>query len=170
MRIEFFRKGMPKHTGEIRETYDLLTFRSNISYMPRNETQTPHKHVLVMEAIHVLAGQIEVQTLGHWNIVKEEQVALFDLNEVHNIRTKNQNKIVVYPRSNKDIGAVTVVYKWIPPYLKITRDEVTFVIENDWFDDKYYNELSDHKTSPVLRLDKPLQKKFWAIVKRNAVQ
>lgn len=167
---EFFRSGMPKQTGEIRETYDLLTFRSNISYMPRNETQTPHKHILVMEAIHVLAGQIEVRTLDNRKTVKEEQVALFDLNEVHNIRTKNQHTVLVYPRSTRATGAVTVVYKWIPPFLKIHRNEVTFIIENDWFDAKYKKNSSDPKTTPVLRLKKPLQKKFWDIVKRNAHQ
>ena len=74
--------GVKKRTHEVRESYDLITFRSNLSYMPINETQTPHKHVLVREAIHVLAGQIEVCTDGDWNTLIEKEAVLFDINEI----------------------------------------------------------------------------------------
>ena len=126
MQEEFLAKGITKKTAEVRETYDLLTFRSNISYMPSNETQRPHRHILVSEAVHVLAGQIEVRHANHWQPVVHDQVALFELNEVHNIRTTNLNEGVIYAGIREDVAAIAVVYKWIAPFFEIYEDENQF--------------------------------------------
>lgn len=75
-------------------------------------------------------------------------------------------------------AAVVIVYKWIPPYLKIYKDEVSFVIENDWFsfviendwfNEQYKDNPRDPTASPVLRLAESLQERFWDIAKRNNV-
>jgi uncharacterized cupin superfamily protein len=169
MRDELVAQGTPKDTGEIRQTFDLTTLRSNLSYMPPNETQTRHKHFLVNEAVHVLSGQIDARTSNNWKNVKREQVVLFDLGELHNIRTRDAVKLEEQSRVTKNVSAVTVVYKWIPPYLKIYKDEASFVIENDWFEDRHEKNFNDLTTSPVLRLKKTLQEKFWEIIKRNDI-
>ena len=169
MRKEFSTLGIKKSTNEIRESYDLFTFRSNLSYMPIDETQKPHKHILVMEAIHVLVGQIEVCTDGDWNTLSEKQAVLFDLNEVHNIRTRNFDQRILFPGTPENIGAVVIVYKWIPPYFEIYKDEINFIFDHDWFNLEYRDHRSDITTSPVLRLDCKLQEKFWNIVDRNKV-
>ncbi len=169
MRQESLALGITKDTNEIRESYDLITFKSNLSYMPANESQVPHKHFLVREAVHVLDGQIEVWHEDTWKTVVEKQVALFDLNELHNVRTGNLDRPLLFPGTANNTAAVAIVYKWIPPYLEIYEDEVSFVIKNDWFNYQYEDDLSDPKTSPLLRLEKSLQGRFWEIVKRNKV-
>lgn len=167
MRDEFLAKGMLIDTGEIRKTYDLLTFRSNITYIPENETQRSHRHILITEAVHVLAGQLQVQREGEWEKIVEDQVALFDVNELHNIRTTKLQKSILYPGASKNTAAVAIVYKWIAPHFKIYGDEIGFVIENDWFDENYQDNSSHLSTSPVLRLEKTLQEKFWQIIQRS---
>ena len=89
------------------------------------------------------------------------------MNELHNVRTTKVQQSVVYPGVTKNTASVAIVYKWIPPFLTIYEDEITFIIQNDWFNNNYEDKDSDPKTSPVLRLDKNLQDKFWEIVTRN---
>jgi len=169
MGVEFSALGIKKTTNEIRESYDLVTFRSNLSFMPINEIQTPHKHVLVREAIHVLAGEIEVCTDGDWNTLTEKQAVLFDLNEFHNIRTGNCDRRILFPGTFDDTAAVVLVYKWIAPYSVVYEDEISFVFENDWFNLDYGNDLRDSTASPILLLDSNLQEKFWNIADRNNI-
>jgi hypothetical protein len=66
-------------------------------------------------------------------------------------------------------AAVVIVYKWIPPYFEIYEDEISFVFDNDWFNQEYGDDLSDLTASPVLLLDSNLQAKFWNIADRNNV-
>jgi len=169
MREEFSALGIKKCTHEVRESYDLITFRSNLSFMPINETQTPHKHVLVREAIHVLAGQIEVCTDGDWNTLNEKQAVLFDLNEIHNIRTEKFDRPLLFSGTMTNTAAVVIVYKWIPPYFEIYEDEISFVFDNDWFSQEYRDDLRDLTASPILLLDSNLKEKFWNIADRNKV-
>ena len=169
MQEEFSALGIKKSTHEVRESYDLITFRSNLSFMPKNETQTPHKHIMVREAIHVLAGQIEVCTDGDWNTLIEKEAVLFELNEIHNIRTGNFDRSILFPGTMNNTAAVVIVYKWIPPYFEIYEDEISFVFDNDWFDLRYKDPLRDHTASPILLLDSNLQEKFWNIADRNKV-
>ena len=169
MSEEFSALGIKKNTNEIRESYDLVTFRSNLSFMPINETQTPHKHVMVREAIHVLAGQIEVCTDGDWNTLIEKQIVLFDLNEIHNIRTDNFDRRILFPGTLDNTAAVVIVYKWIAPYFEIYADEISFVFDNDWFNLDYQNDLRDSTASPILLLDSNLQEQFWNIAERNNI-
>lgn len=169
MREEFSALGIKKRTHEIRESYDLITFRSNLSFMPLNETQMPHKHILVTEAIHVLAGQIEVCADGDWNTLTEKQAVLFELNEIHNIRTGNFYRPILFPGTTNNTAAVVIVYKWIPPYFEIYEDEISLVFDNDWFNLEYRDHPRDITASPVLGLDSNLQEKFWNIADRNKV-
>jgi len=169
MREEFSTLGIKKDTHEIRESYDLITFRSNLSFMPPNETQVPHKHILVREAIHVLAGELEVCTDGDWNSLSEKQAVLFDLNEIHNIRSGNFDRQLLFPGTMDNTTAICIVYKWIPPYFEIYEDEITFVFDNDWFNLEYRDDLRDPTASPLLRLESNLQEKFWNIADRNNV-
>ena len=102
MADEFLAKGVARKTGEIRKTYDLLTLRSNFTYIPENETQRPHRHFLVIEAVHVLAGELQVHCEGKWQKIVEDEIALFDLNELHNVRTTKVQQSVVYPGVTKN--------------------------------------------------------------------
>ena len=167
MRDEFLAKGIASDTGEIRKTYDLITFRANVTYLPENETQRSHRHTLITEAVHVLAGHLQVQQEGKWEEIAEDQIALFDVNEMHNIRTTKLQESILCPGASKNTTAVAIVYKWIDPYFKINKDEIGFVMENDWFHENYQDDSSDPSTSPVLRLKKPLQEKFWQIIQRS---
>jgi hypothetical protein len=169
MRDEFLEMGIITDTGEIRLTYNLLTLRSNLTFIPENETQRPHKHVLITEAVHVLAGEIHVHHGGIWEKILQNQVALFDLNEFHNIKTGKINNSIEYPGAKYDTAAVAIVYKWIPPYLVINEDELTFVMENDWFGKDCEKAADDAKVSPLLKLEHVHQDRFWQIVKRNDI-
>jgi quercetin dioxygenase-like cupin family protein len=169
MREEFLAKGMAIDTGEIRKTYDLQTLRTNLTFIPENEIQRPHSHILASEAVHVLAGEIQISHEGRWRKIVENQIALFDSNEIHNIRTTKPSQPILYPKARENTAAVAMVYKWIAPYFKIFRGEISFVIENDWFDERYENSSSDPSTSPVLRLKKSHQRKFWQILSRNKI-
>ena len=66
-------------------------------------------------------------------------------------------------------AAVGIVYRWIPSYLKIYKDELSFVIEYDWFNEQYRNNPRDHTAGPVLRLTESLQETFWDTAKSNNV-
>jgi hypothetical protein len=169
MRNEFFGQGFERDTGEIRQTFDLITFRSNLTFIPCNEIQTIHKHILVMEAVHVLAGLVHVLSGNHWKTIRQGEVAVFDLNELHNLRTTRRHTRIGFPLVPENISAIAIVYKWIPPYIAVYEKEVSFVLQNDWFDNEFKDNFSDPSTSPVLRLEKTLQKRFWKIVKRNNV-
>jgi quercetin dioxygenase-like cupin family protein len=170
MKEEYRALGKSIETDEIRETYDLDTFRSNINYLPQNQTQTTHKHFLVIDAIHVMAGEIEVLHDKTWETVRAGNVAVFDLNELHNLRTLENRGLIEYPGATSTTTAVAIVYKWIPPYLKIHKQEISLIIQNDWFSDEFVNDLSDPSTSPILRLEKPLRDKYWSIIKRNTIK
>lgn len=167
MQEEFIGRGVSQQTAEVRQTYDLGTMRSNLTYIPRNENQIRHRHLLVMEAVHVLAGQLLVRQSGDWKTVRQNEVALFELNELHSMKAKPVLKSIIYPGITGNIAAVALVCKWIPPFLTVHKEEVSFIIENDWFDRGYQGVQTASSTTPISRLDKIFQRKFWQIVKRN---
>jgi len=76
--------------------------------MPLNETQTAHKHILVKEVIHVLAGEIEVCTDADWNRLIQKQAVLFDSNEIHNIRTGDFDRPLILLGTIDNTTAVVI--------------------------------------------------------------
>lgn len=166
MREELLKAGTPKDTDEIRESYPMSSLIANITYMSENETQNPHKHFLVKEAIHVLSGNVDVLSNNVWHPLQERQVAEFDLDEYHNVRTGEKTN-VIFPHAGKNIAAITLAYKWIPAYVKIEESEVDLVLKYDWFHQNYEQNSTDPSTSPLLRENSDTQEKFWEVVKRN---
>lgn len=167
MRDEYRKIGILTETDEIRESFDLATMRSVIAYMPENEMQNTHRHSMVVEAIHILAGQVDVWNKGQWKPLSENQVAIFERNEYHNLRTAKKINKIDFPSSDHSIAAVTLAYKWIPPNLEIHSDEIDLVLDYDWFHLDYEPDTYDKTTSPLLRSDEATQKKFWNILERN---
>jgi hypothetical protein len=165
MREELYKAGTPKETNEIRESYSMGSLVTSFTHMPENETQNPHKHILVKEAIHVLYGSIEVLSNKKWHPIKERQIAEFDLNEYHNVRTRPNN--MVFPHAKKNISAITLAYKWIPAYVNIEENEIDLVLRYDWFHQNYEKNNKDITTSPLLRASKEIQKKFLNVARRN---
>lgn len=167
MRDEYEKIGIKKDTDEIRESFDLDTMRSIIAYIPENETQHPHKHSIIIEAIHVIAGQLDVWNKGSWKTIQENNIVMFEHGEYHNLRTRKKTKDITLLSSDSSIAAITLSYKWIPPSLKISDDEVEMILDNDWFHLDYVHGTKDQTTSPLLRTSKDMQKKFFQIIERN---
>lgn len=167
MRDEYEKIGIIKDTNEIRESFDLETMRSVIAYMPENETQFTHKHSIIIEAIHVVAGRLDVWNNGSWKTIPENNIVMFEHGEYHNLRTVKKNKEINILSSNFDIAAITLAYKWIPPNLKIFQDEIEIVLDNDWFHLDYVHGMKDETASPLLRAGDAVQEKFLEILKRN---
>ena len=164
---EYRKIGIIKETNEIRESFDLGTTNSIIAYMPENEIQNPHMHSIIIEAIHVIAGELEVWNNGKWKAVSENQIVMFEHGEYHNLRTSKKTKDINIISSDSNIAAVTLAYKWIPPDLEIFSEEIKMILEYDWFHLNYKQDTEDKTTSPLLRADKVIQKKFFSILKRN---
>ncbi len=167
MRDEYQKIGINKKTDEVRESFDLDTMRSVIAYMPVNETQHTHKHSIIIEAIHVIAGQLDVWNNGTWKTIQENNIVMFEHGEYHNLRTTKKTEDITLLSSNSSIAAITLAYKWIPPNLEIFDDEIEMILDNDWFHLDYVHGTKDNTTSPLLRADKDVQEKFFQIIKRN---
>ncbi len=171
MRDEYEKIGIIKDTNEVRESFDLDTMRSVIAYMPENETQHTHMHSIIIEAIHVVAGQLDVWNNGTWKTIPENNIVMFEYGEYHNLRTMKKIKEINLLSSDSSIAAITLAYKWIPPYLKIMQDEVQMVLDNDWFHIDYkHGADNDYTTSPLLRASDAVQEKFFQILNRNNLQ
>ncbi len=167
MRDEYEKIGIAKDTNEVRESFDLETMRTVIAYMPENEIQHTHKHSMIIEAIHVIAGQIDVWNDGAWKTIPENNIVMFEHGEYHNLRTIKKIKEINLLSTDSSIAAITLAYKWIPPDLEIFRDEIEMVLDNDWFHIDYKQGTDDHTTSPLLRASDAVQEKFLQILKRN---
>ena len=167
MRDEYEKIGVIKDTDEIRESFDLDTMRSVIAYMPEDEIQHTHKHSIIIEAIHVIAGQLDVWNNGAWKTIPENNIVMFKHGEYHNLRTTKKTKDVNLLSADSDIAAVTLAYKWIPPNLEILQDEVKMILDNDWFHINYVYGTKDGTTSPLLRTSNAVQEKFLQTLKRN---
>ena len=170
MRDEYKKIGITKDTDEVRESFDLESMRSVIAYMPENETQHTHMHSMIIEAIHVIAGQLDVWNNGAWKTILENNIVMFEHGEYHNLRTMKKTKEINLLSSDSSIAAITLAYKWIPPNLKILQDEIEMVLDNDWFHIDYKQGADDHTTSPLLRASDAVQAKFFQILKRNNLQ
>ncbi len=167
MRDEFEKIGITKDTNEIREFFDLDTIRSVIAYIPEDEMQHTHKHSIIIEAIHVIAGQLDVWNKGMWETIQENNIVMFEHGEYHNLRTAKKTKEINLLSSDSSIAAITLAYKWIPPNLKIFQDEIEMILDNDWFHLDYVQGTKDATTSPLLRNSDAVQEKFLQILKRN---
>jgi hypothetical protein len=167
MRDEYEKIGIVKDTDEIRESFDLDTMRSVIAYMPENEIQHTHKHSIIIEAIHIIAGQLDVWNDGAWKTIPENNIVMFEHGEYHNLRTMKKTKEINLLSSDSGVAAITLAYKWIPPNLEIFQDEIDMVLDNDWFHLDYVYGTKDYTTSPLLRASDAVQEKFLQILKRN---
>ena len=167
MRDEYKKIGIIKDTNEVRESFDLETMRSVIAYMPENETQHTHMHSMIIEAIHVVAGQLDVWNDGKWQTIPENNIVMFEHGEFHNLRTLKKTKEINLLSSDSSIAAITLAYKWIPPNLEIFQDEIQIVLDNDWFHINYRQGTNDDTTTPLLRTSDAVQEKFFEILKRN---
>jgi len=167
MREELAKANTPKDTDEIRESYKFGSFLANITYMPAGETQDIHKHFLLKEAIQVLSGEMQAYHDGSWTPVKQREAANFEIGEYHTTGTREITEPVIYPGATDRIAAVTIAYKWIPPFLNVTKDESKLLFNVDWFGEKYETNKNDKNTSPLLRADEQIQEEFWEIVDRN---
>ncbi len=168
MREELAKAENPKDTDEIRETYDLDYFRSNLTYHVREEVQNRHMHLLLYGAHHVLDGLMEIQDDdGNWHQLQRRQAAVYKPGEFYNARVLSNTPQVSYPDAGSTIGAVSIFYKWLPPNLEVHENEAQFIFNNDWFGEGFLKDPIDKKSSPALRLAEAEQKRFWEIVKRN---
>ena len=170
MRDEYEKIGIVKNTNEIRESFDLDTMRSVIAYMPEDEIQHTHMHSIIMEAIHVIAGQLDVWNNGVWKTIPENNIVMFQHGEYHNLRTSKKSKEISLLSADSGVAAITLAYKWIPPNLKIFQDEIETILDNDWFHLDYVHGTEDITTSPLLRTSNEVQEKFMNILKRNNLQ
>ena len=164
---EYQKIGIIKDTSEIRESFDLDTMRSVIAYIPEDEMQHTHKHTIIIEAIHVIAGQLDVWNDGAWKTIPENNIVMFEHGEYHNLRTAKKTKEINLLSADSSIAAITLSYKWIPPNLKIFQDEIKMILDNDWFHLDYVHSTKDDTTSPLLRESDTVQEKFLQILKRN---
>ena len=167
MRDEYQKIGIIRDTNEIRESFELDTMRSIIGYIPEDEIQHTHKHSIIIEAIHVIAGQLDVWNNGTWKTIHENNIVMFEHGEYHNLRTTKKTKEINLLSSDSGIAAITLSYKWIPPNLEILQDEIKIVLDNDWFHLDYVYGTKDETTSPLLRENDIIQEKFLQILKRN---
>ncbi|MCH9658293.1 hypothetical protein K0U27_06295 [archaeon] len=170
MRDEYEKIGITKDTNEIRESFDLDTMRSVIAYMPEDEIQHTHMHSIIIEAIHVIAGQLDVWNNGVWKTIPENNIVMFQHGEYHNLRTSKKSKEISLLSADSGVAAITLAYKWIPPNLKIFQDEIETILDNDWFHLDYVHGTEDATTSPLLRTSNEIQEKFMNILKRNNLQ
>ena len=171
MRDEYEKIGIIKDTNEVRESFDLESMRSVIAYMPENETQHTHMHSIIIEAIHVIAGQLDVWNDGEWKTIPENNIVMFEHGEYHNLRTLKKIKEINLLSADSSIAAITLAYKWIPPSLEILHDEIQLILDNDWFHIDYKQGTNnDNTTSPLLRTSDAVQKKFFQILNRNNLQ
>lgn len=167
MRDEYKKIGILKQTDEIRESFDLESMRSVIAYMPENEIQHPHMHSIIIEAVHIIAGELDVWNNNEWKTISENQIVVFEHGEYHNLRTSKKTKEVNFASVDAGIVAVTLSYKWIPPHLEIFPDEIELILENDWFHLDYEPNTNDKTTSPLLRASETVKEKFLNVLKRN---
>ncbi len=168
MREELAKAGTPKDTDEIRENYEFSTLKSIVTYHVKGELQNRHMHFVLGGVHHVLAGSMELQDdKGDWYRVDTRQAAEHTPCDYYNVRVPEDGPTAAYPGAGPTVGAVSIFYKWVPPHLDVREDELTLLFQNDWFGEGYLKDQTDKKTSPVLRLAEPEQKRFWEIVKRN---
>jgi len=168
MKEELKASGVSLPTEEIRESYYLSTLTVSLTYLHAGETQRAHKHLLVKEATQVLAGEVEVLALGKWRTLRSGRIAEFDLGEYHNTRASTKKKVLDSARLlGKGVTGLTVTCKWVPPFLKIRKEDVQFVLHNDWFAEDYETSPDNPSNSPVLRLPEAARQRFWRIVRAN---
>jgi len=171
MREELAKAGTPKDTDEIRESYDLNALRTSFTYLPVGETQRTHKHFVVKEATQVLLGEVEIYANGTWSTLKERQAVEFDLGEYHSMRappSRTDRISPFYPVSSLNLAALTITYKWIPPFLRVNEDEVWLLLNNDWFREDYDGKSQNPDASPLFRRGEDERRKFWEVVERNS--
>lgn len=171
MREELARAGTPADTDEIRISMDMDGVRSVITLQPPNYPQNEHKHLLAKEAVQVMQGQTEAYGLTdvgyEWFTVKKNQLVEFGLNEYHNIKTGEITEPISYENVPMRIAAVTMAYRFVPPYIKLEKGEAEFLFDYDWFGQGFDEEPADKKKSPLLRADSAAHKKFMEILQRN---
>lgn len=167
MREELAKLGIISNTNEIRESYGMSGLVSIITYMPAREVQDTHKHLLTKEAIQILAGEAEVYADGEWQLIKQRQLAEFDLGEYHSVRALERRKPVIYPDADDRIAAVTMAYRWVPGWLNVNREETSIILKYDRFTEKYESNPNDPSTNLLSRADEKIRKQFWEVVERN---
>src|SRR5271170_754674 len=86
MRLEMKKRGTPRDTDEVRDSYDFGSLKASLTYLPPGETQDSHKHFLLREATQVLLGEVQVSSNDTWYTLKERQGVKFDPGEYHNMR------------------------------------------------------------------------------------
>jgi hypothetical protein len=167
-KIRVMREELKKDTDEIRETYDLPGFRSNVTYHVRGELQNRHMHLLLGGGHHTLDGSMEIQDDdGKWHRLDRRHASSYKPGEFYNTRVPIDAPNVKYPDAGPTIGAVSVFYKYIWPGTIISKEETPFLFNNDWFGETFLNDPTDKRSSPALRLGEAEQKRFWEIVRRN---
>jgi hypothetical protein len=141
--------------------------RIAITQVPFGETQILHKHLMLKEALLLLSGEVEVYSNGIWSSLEEKQIAEFEVNEYHALRTPKTGDPLDFPDVGVNVAAIIVAYKWLPPYFEVTEEEAQIVLANDWFSKEYDTKPTDRNTSPVVRLEEQVRRRFWKIIERN---
>ena len=162
--------GITKDTNEIRDSYDLVSAKTSLTYLSAEDPpQEPHRHLIVLEATQVLFGEVDICVGGKWNPVCARHGVEFGRREIHNMRASSRSErqlSIGFPIGN--ITGVTMTTKWIPPGLDVKKDEIESVLKYDWFhaDDKKapYHLRKSPLANP--RLEKQ-RKQFQDIVDRN---
>jgi hypothetical protein len=119
-------------------------------------------------ANQVLAGTMMVQdNTGDWYRLGDGQAAEHIPCDYYNVKVPVDVPAVSFPRAGPTIGAVSMFYKWVPPHLDVQEDELPMLFQLDWFGEGYLKDPTDLKTSPLLRADAHIQRRFWDVIKRN---
>ena len=147
-----------------------FTGRSRVSSGLRtaNQRDGEHIHLMTQVSVIVIAGEVEALSEGKWGRIRAPMGVIFDTREPHDVRTRADSPVLDLPGLGKDIVALTVTERIVPPSLDIFEDEIDLVAREDRFDSAY---LSDPKNtnywSSGLRLDAAKSQHFWEILDRN---
>jgi len=149
---------------------DFFTGRSRVSSELRSAGKRDGEHIHLMTQVStvVLAGEIEVLAAKKWKKLGTSSGVVFETREPHDIRTREDSPVLDLPGMARDIVAVTLTERIVPPSLDIFEEEIDLVVREDRFDSAY---LSDPKNpnywSSGLRLDAAMSQHFWEIFERN---
>ena len=131
---------------EIRGSYvDNPYIKIGFSYLPPNTQQLFHFHKIITESIQLIQGELEIgvkkksERKVKWKKMREGDVVVFQLNQLHTIRTPARSRSTVKcPYDKKNYAAYFQAYKWIEPKISVTKKEMNMILEMDWFNEEYF--------------------------------
>jgi hypothetical protein len=157
-------------TSPNRTTSYYFTSRSRLSseLRPAKHGDGEHIHLMTQVSTVVLAGEAEVLNDGKWQRIGVGEGAIFDTWEPHDIRTREDSRVLDLNGIAENIVAVTMTERIVPPSLDIFEDEIDLVVREDRFDSEYLsNPKNTDYWSKGLRIDSAKSQRFWEILERN---